>query len=77
MLAGILHYPAEHHMTIFCLIHSIGKICYVMLIDGYDTNGKEEFMIHNYTINGLPVRTGDLICTTDGSENFVSGQSGG
>jgi hypothetical protein len=31
-------------------------------------------MIHKYTINGLTVRTGDLICTTDGSENFVSGQ---
>ena len=31
-------------------------------------------MIHNYTIEGLSVRTGDLICTSDGSENFVSGQ---
>ena len=31
-------------------------------------------MIHNYTINGLPVQTGDLICTTDGGEEFISGQ---
>jgi len=31
-------------------------------------------MIHNCTINGLSVQTGDLICTTDGDENFLSGQ---
>lgn len=31
-------------------------------------------MIHSYTINGLSVRAGDLICTTDGGENFISGQ---
>ena len=74
MSAGILHCPAAHHITIFCLVHSIGKICYVMLIDGYDANGKEEFMIHNYTFNGLPVRTGDLICTIDGRESIIAGQ---
>jgi hypothetical protein len=31
-------------------------------------------MIYSYEINGLPVKTGDLICTTDGGKDFVSGQ---
>lgn len=30
-------------------------------------------MIHKYTINGVPVHTGDLICTTDGGEHLISG----
>jgi hypothetical protein len=31
-------------------------------------------MIHTYKINELEVKTGDLICTTDGNGNFLSGQ---
>lgn len=31
-------------------------------------------MIHNYTFNGLPVRTSDLICTTDGGDSIIAGQ---
>lgn len=31
-------------------------------------------MIHTYTIDGLPVRTGDLLCTIDGAEATVAGQ---
>ena len=30
--------------------------------------------IHEHGINGLTVRTGDLICTTDGDPTFFSGQ---
>ncbi len=35
---------------------------------------KEAVMMHTYKINGLPVQTGDLICTTDGGEALLSGQ---
>jgi hypothetical protein len=31
-------------------------------------------MIHSHSINGLPLTTGDLICTTDGGEALISGQ---
>ena len=31
-------------------------------------------MIYDYEINGVPVRTGDLICTTDGNDSPISGQ---
>ncbi len=30
--------------------------------------------IHSYTINGLHLQTGDIICTSDGNDQFVSGQ---
>jgi len=30
--------------------------------------------VHTYTINGLSVQTGDLICTTDGGASFIRGQ---
>jgi hypothetical protein len=30
-------------------------------------------MIHNSTINGLPVKTGDLLCTTNGAEATLAG----
>jgi hypothetical protein len=31
-------------------------------------------MIYTYKIDGLPVQTGDLICTTNGGKAFVTGQ---
>jgi hypothetical protein len=31
-------------------------------------------MVHSYEINGLPVRTGDLICTVDGGTPIVPGE---
>lgn len=31
-------------------------------------------MVHSYKINGLPVRTGDLICTVDGGGPIVPGE---
>lgn len=31
-------------------------------------------MTHSYELNGLPVKTGDLICTVDGGDTFVAGQ---
>ncbi len=31
-------------------------------------------MIYEYAINGLPVRTGDIICTHDGGASVVEGQ---
>lgn len=31
-------------------------------------------MIHEYEINGLPVKTGDIICTTDGGPPILDGQ---
>ena len=31
-------------------------------------------MVHSFEINGLPVKTGDLICTVDGGEGLGSGQ---
>jgi hypothetical protein len=31
-------------------------------------------MIHHYTINGLEVQTGDLICTTDGDDTDITGK---
>ena len=30
--------------------------------------------VHDWQIDGLPVRTGDLICTTDGDEQMIAGQ---
>jgi len=30
--------------------------------------------VYSYTINGLPVETGDLICTTDGGGTLLAGQ---
>lgn len=30
--------------------------------------------IHTFTINGLPVKTGDLIATTDGGQTLIAGQ---
>ena len=31
-------------------------------------------MVYTYTINGLLVQTGDIICTTDGEEGIIPGQ---
>ena len=31
-------------------------------------------MVHTYTIDGLPVETGDLICTVDGTDEPITGQ---
>jgi permuted papain-like amidase YaeF/Yiix C92 family enzyme len=31
-------------------------------------------MIYSYEINGLQVKTGDLICTTDGGDSIIAGQ---
>jgi len=31
-------------------------------------------MIYSYSINGIPVKTGDLICTTDGGKSLIAGQ---
>ena len=31
-------------------------------------------MIYSYEINGLPLQTGDLICTTDGGQPIVAGE---
>jgi hypothetical protein len=31
-------------------------------------------MIHTYTINGIPLRTGDIICTMDGKPNILPGE---
>lgn len=31
-------------------------------------------MIYSQTINGIPVKTGDLICTTDGGDVIIAGQ---
>lgn len=31
-------------------------------------------MIYSYEINGLQVKTGDLICTTDGGDSIIGGQ---
>jgi hypothetical protein len=31
-------------------------------------------MIYSYEINGLLVKTGDLICTTDGGDSIIAGQ---
>ena len=30
--------------------------------------------IHSYTIDDLPLQTGDIICTVDGDDQFISGQ---
>ncbi len=31
-------------------------------------------MVHRFTLNGLPIQTGDLICTTDGDDRDLVGQ---
>ena len=31
-------------------------------------------MIHSYEIDGLPVQTGDILCTTDGTDRFFAGR---
>lgn len=31
-------------------------------------------MIHTYEVNGLPLQTGDLLCTTIGQEGFLAGE---
>jgi uncharacterized protein YycO len=31
-------------------------------------------MIYSYEIDGLPIQTGDIVCTTDGGEDIVAGQ---
>lgn len=31
-------------------------------------------MVYDYEINGIPVQTGDLICTTDGGADNMKGQ---
>lgn len=31
-------------------------------------------MIYSHTINGLPIKAGDLICTVDGGASFLAGQ---
>ncbi|RLE36528.1 MAG: hypothetical protein DRJ61_00570 [Acidobacteria bacterium] len=31
-------------------------------------------MVHSFTLNGLPLQTGDLICTTDGDDRDLVGQ---
>lgn len=31
-------------------------------------------MIYNYELNGVEIRTGDLICTSDGGHSIISGQ---
>ena len=31
-------------------------------------------MIYSYEISGLQVKTGDLICTTDGGDSIIAGQ---
>jgi hypothetical protein len=31
-------------------------------------------MVHSFRINGLPVKTGDLICTQDGGGSIIAGQ---
>ena len=31
-------------------------------------------MVHSYEINGLPLQTGDLICTTDGGRPVIAGE---
>jgi len=31
-------------------------------------------MVHSHIINGLPVKTGDLICTTDGDNRDITGK---
>lgn len=31
-------------------------------------------MVHSYSLNGLPLQTGDLICTTDGDDRDLVGQ---
>jgi hypothetical protein len=31
-------------------------------------------MVHTYEIDGLPVKTGDLICTRDGGDSILAGQ---
>ncbi|MDH5543364.1 MAG: YiiX/YebB-like N1pC/P60 family cysteine hydrolase [Nitrospinota bacterium] len=35
---------------------------------------REVDMIHTYSINGVPLSTGDLICTTNGDETVIGGQ---
>jgi len=31
-------------------------------------------IVHTYSINGIPLQTGDIICTTDGDETLIGGQ---
>ena len=31
-------------------------------------------MVHHYEIDGLPVQTGDILCTTDGTDRFLAGR---
>ena len=31
-------------------------------------------MIHTYTINGIPLETGDVICTMNGKPNILPGE---
>jgi hypothetical protein len=31
-------------------------------------------MVHSFEIDGLPVKTGDLVCTQDGGDTFIVGQ---
>jgi hypothetical protein len=31
-------------------------------------------MVHSYSINGIPVQTGDIVCTRDGKPNLLPGE---
>jgi hypothetical protein len=35
---------------------------------------KEVYMVHSFEINGLPLKTGDLICTVDEGDSILAGQ---
>lgn len=49
-----------------------GKDFASILIEG-NLHKKREDMICSYVINGLPVQTGGIICTTDGGRGFGMG----
>ena len=66
--------PVRRKSTPFTQITLISYYCKTSLGWLYRLYYPGEIMIHTHSINGLPVQTGDIICTTDGGGEILVGQ---